>query len=1190
MKRIWNHPEPLDDSVVSWGSSSQLNDTPQFREWLEREFPQGAAEMKDEEESGVSRRNFLRLMGASTALAGFGMAACRKPTSYLIPFTDNVEWVVPGKPLYYASTMLKNGWSWPVLISTVDGRPTHLSGNSLHPEAGSALDHFGIAEVLQMYDPDRSAHYLAKEKQSSKQEFDAWFADFLGRIGDGSGVAFLLGESSTPTETRLLKKIQERFAAAQFFRYEAVASQGEKVAKEKVFGSGTKVIPRLSEVRRILSLDCDFLEMESPYPLAARDFARIHKPENKDGSRRSAEEMARLYVVENAFSLTGGQADHRLRLSYAGILRFALALAHKLIELVDDSAMLEGAVGQIQEKNAALFAHKIEDFQQEWLHECAVDLLAAKGEAIVLAGSRHGTALHLLVEAINQVLQAPRDVLAAEEGVKAGQIAELYSAIDSGKVKTLVSLTIADPVYDAPRAAKSFQATLEEKSIELIHFGLQVNATARQAAWHIPAAHWLEGWNDGLSPLRAYSIAQPTMEPLTGGEDIVSFLLRFLPDEVTTDLAEDDDPARHAVYQTFAQFSGISEERNATEDSPLLSAWEDCLRNGFFAAKEQENATSRPVTGGELAEAWREDVRELPRLEKEGSGLEVVFAADHSMLDGRYANNGWMQEAPDPITKLTWDNAILMSPITAIELSRQPGLKDLAKDLGVDRALIAVSGEDGEHYEAVEDNVRANIKRSPDLNPPVIALTINGVRQVMPVLLAYGHADYSVTIHLGYGRKKAGRVADGYDEQGVGFDVNPWRVVNTPYVSTIQAVEATEKGELDKYEFALTSEHHTMYGRGLVVESPLETKDKDHGRGYLEHGYTTKAWIDAHAPDSPSIYRAEDWKGQPLINDELHQWGMVIDLTSCTGCNACLTACQSENNIPIVGKDQVRIGRDMHWIRMDRYFSNRTKARETHSEHGEHNSEVKNPDPGNPEMLVQPVACQQCEYAPCETVCPVNATVHSEDGLNLMAYNRCIGTRYCANNCPYKARRFNFFDYNKRPIDQLYRGPFATKEGLAETTLKLQKNPNVTVRMRGVMEKCTYCIQRIQEAKIDAKGTLQRQANENGGNSTLVTVSNEELRIPSNTLRVACQDACPSESVVFGNLLDKNDEIYQYKKLEQVGQTRQVVASHPRDYEVLDYIGARPRTSYLARVRNLNLNIRESLFRGDASVSLSRNY
>jgi molybdopterin-containing oxidoreductase family iron-sulfur binding subunit len=522
----------------------------------------------------------------------------------------------------------------------------------------------------------------------------------------------------------------------------------------------------------------------------------------------------------------------------------------------------------------------------------------------------------------------------------------------------------------------------------------------------------------------------------------------------------------------------------------------------------------------------------------------VIFATDASVYDGRWIDNGWLQEAPDPVSKLTWDNAALIAPKTA-------------KELGI--------------YDEIIQLETAFASRSPDdegsaRKSPVISLEVNGKTLEIPVLVSFGQAENTIIIPLGYGQgfnaddelERDTKNAKNVGLVGVnrGFDAYPLRTQATSYFAT-GAMASLIKGK--RYSVALTQEHNAMYGRALARE--ISTAPIDHkGDFKAQLAKVKKQGNDSHAPENISLYKQEDRKGDTLLSDKLHQWGMTIDLSSCMGCNACLVACQSENNIPIVGKTQVAKGREMHWIRMDRYFA-------VHKDNTF--------DADNPAMVPQPVACVQCESAPCETVCPVNATVHTEDGLNAMAYNRCIGTRYCANNCPYKARRFNYFDYNKRnPLikNNLNKGPAGVRQD--KEAPHLQKNPNVTVRMRGVMEKCTYCVQRIQEAVIRQKRGQKQEVLASGKTSPEVTVTTETLRIPVDSVKTACQDACPAQAIAFGNLLDKDSsEMGRAKVLE-------------RNYDLLNYIGTRPRTSYLARVKNPNPDMPDAKFVGQSTIHM----
>ncbi|MEM7386390.1 MAG: 4Fe-4S dicluster domain-containing protein [Verrucomicrobiota bacterium] len=672
----------------------------------------------------------------------------------------------------------------------------------------------------------------------------------------------------------------------------------------------------------------------------------------------------------------------------------------------------------------------------------------------------------------------------------------------AGDVSVLISTTEANPVYDAP-VDLEFGKLLE--SVTSVHLGVNVDATAVASNWHIPGTHYLESWGDVRSADGTYSIVQPMILPLYGGWselDLFSTLLDMgsaeLPEGEGAP-SEADSPSYQAVLETFKGIGGDE------------AAWNLALRDGFLA----ESAFPKLEISGSLG------TLELAKLPAPTAGsLEVRFVLDSKIYDGRYVNNGWQQEIPDPVSKITWDNAAVVSVKTFKEL----GLK-----------------KDGQR----------------------IKVAVNNREAYFPVLQIPGHADHCITIAVGYGQEQCGRVG-----RGTGFNAYGIRTAATSYIASGATVEVLGKNlEFDaadgvanaapdedgivrirKYEeLALTQEHSSMEGRAIVRDGNLTEFEKD-------PDFAKTRGMDSHVPENLSLYKPEMRDGTEFNDlDKNHQWAMTIDLNTCYGCSACQLACQAENNIPIVGKEQVLIGREMAWIRMDRYF-----ADTSHGHHGDEVSEtgsddaydlgevrgVEVLDEDKIEMLSQPVSCQQCESAPCETVCPVNATVHSDDGLNAMAYNRCIGTRYCANNCPYKARRFNFFDYNKRPLDELYWGPLSSRSGVPDS-MQLQKNPNVTVRMRGVMEKCTYCVQRIQDAKIAAKSKARNSS---------------DVKVPVNGVKAACQQSCPTNSISFGNLRSAGDTVNAYK-------------ASPRNYDLLKYIGTRPRTSYLARVRNPNKNM-----------------
>jgi MoCo/4Fe-4S cofactor protein with predicted Tat translocation signal len=1105
-KRVWHHPEiPAGETTVAWRSAGQLEDTAEFRQWLDREFPQGASELASTEVDEPSRRSFLKLMGASTALAGFGMVACRRPETYIVPYTKAPEWVIPGKATFYASAMPRAQGATPLVVTTHEGRPTKLAPNHLHPDAEGA-DAFASASVLDLYSPSRSRQILKAGKTAARADLEAVI---VGLAKDKSAkIGFLYGADDSPTRVQLTKDLAGKFSAAKFYQYEALTGE----AAQEVLGDGVRLVADFAKADRIVSLDCDFAGTDSQGPTGA--FFNRRKPEGKDySSKPDATVMNRLYSVEAAFTLTGGMADHRLRVSPSQVGVVAAQIARGLgLKTVAAPALAEAK-------------------HSEWVAELVEDLKSAAGKSMVLAGSRQSLAVHQLAFAINQALgnigegKPLKAVQTATKGL--GTLTSLQKDIEAGVVDTLVVLTPSNPVYDAP-ADLNFAASFGKLKMS-IHLGSRTDATAHAATWHLPAAHYLESWTDARSNHGVYTVVQPMILPLY--PDCVSeleLLLALLSAEGKLLNGEGEkgaaSPAYTAVRATFAKLGGEGD-----------TAWKTLLRDGFLAGSAYPVVT--PKSQGEMALA-------VTTTAPTADSLEVIFATDSSVFDGRWLDNGWLQEAPDPVSKLTWDNVALVAPKTA-------------KALGIYKQIVGLETDFASRSPDDEGEKRKS---------PMILLDVNGKSLEIAVLVSFGQAENTIVIPLGYGQgfdehdelKRGPQNASHVGLVGMnrGFNAYPLRTTTTPYFATGGKVTPTEK----RYSVALTQEHSAMYGRALAREiSTLEDEEKGSFVAQLEN--VAKQGNDAHAPPNVSLYKSEDRNGKPLLSDTLHQWGMSIDLSSCMGCNACLVACQAENNIPIVGKEQVARGREMHWIRMDRYFA--TQKDNTFDE-------------DNPELVPQPVACVQCEAAPCETVCPVNATIHTEDGLNAMAYNRCIGTRYCANNCPYKARRFNYFDYNKRnPLisHNLYKGPFGVKQ-VGEAP-HLQKNPNVTVRMRGVMEKCTYCVQRLKDAVIRQKGAQKQEALVAGKPSTEMQVTTSTLRIPVDSVRVACQDACVAGAITFGNLLDgEKSAMYRSKHIE-------------RNYDLLNYIGTWPRTSYLARVKNPNPKMPDAKFIGKATIHMA---
>jgi MoCo/4Fe-4S cofactor protein with predicted Tat translocation signal len=1065
MKRVFEHP-PEQPNVTGrkyWRSVGELHDTPEFRGWLEREFPAGAAELEGD---NLSRRNFLQLMGASLALAGFGLSGCRRPESHLIPYSKSVEWLVPGRLVYYATSMPRRRGGMPLIAATADGRPVKLEGNSLHPLSNGATDAHGQSAILDLYDPDRSRFVVRGGKKSTSADFEEALKGIREKLlaSGGDGAAILVEEVHSPTRDRLRAELAKQFPKLLWCVYDPLRHYNEIEAARAAFGDGVRLTPRFDRADVILSLDSDFLNEDEGGIEAVRDFS------NRRRVSSAKDSMNRLYVVENRYTITGGMADHRLRCRASEIGAVTAALARKI------SAAIGGAEAGALNDLLSAFPVDAGRFgaQDAWLSGVANDLLASRGKSLVVVGPRQPAAVHLIVQAVNGALGnigASLVAAAAPErgGAEPTSISGLAEAIDAKKVHTLFILG-GNPGFNA---LSNLRWPELQKSVPLVvRLGYYEDETSELSYWHVPMSHFLEQWGDVRAADGTYGIIQPMILPLFGGYSELQLLSLLLGRE------KHDRPDE--VRATFKEIN----KNGGNEDQ----VWNAFLRDGFLPNSASAEVPSAGFNVGGAKAYLAQNLKLQFPAAPAADQIEVVLVSDYKVDDGRYANNGWMQEMPDPITKLTWDNAALVSPATARRLNVKTG----------DMLLIEGNGK----------SIKA------------------------PALVAPGHANNSVSIALGYGRRRTGRVG-----RNTGFDAYPLRTDKTTYFIENAKVSLSGDGH---YLLATTQEHQSMEGRNLVRELPLAMY-KEKAEETAKTGgpsFVSQFGMDSHIPPNVSLYR-----NPPL--DAQHQWGMAIDLNTCTGCNACVVACQAENNIPIVGKDQVSKGRVMHWIRIDRYYS---------TVEGKMDADGRAVDPTqeeDPQILTQPVTCHHCENAPCETVCPVNATVHTEEGLNAMAYNRCIGTRYCSNNCPYKVRRFNFFNYNERPIQpietgvwkgksRLYKGPFQ-ENGMPEI-LKLSKNPNVTVRIRGVMEKCTFCVQRIEEAKIDQLQVARDSAN---------------TMVPRDSFTTACAQACASGSIVFGNIADPESKVSKVK-------------AQDRDYKMLEYLNVRPRLSYQARLRNPN--------------------
>ncbi|MBY0229367.1 MAG: TAT-variant-translocated molybdopterin oxidoreductase [Gemmataceae bacterium] len=1016
-------------------------DDPAFREMVEREFPASAAELADP----VSRRRFLALMGASVALAG--AAGCRAPTGQILPYIRQPEGMVLGKPLFYATTMTLAGWGVGLLAESHEGRPTKLEGNTLHPASKGATSPRHQAAILGLYDPERSQGAQFRAKPRSYEEA---LAALRSRLGER--FALLTETVGSPTLAAQIAGLAK--AGVRHFVHEPV--HRDNVAKGAELGlvRPAHLLHRAEKADVILSLGADFLA-EGPSHLAdARAFA---------SRRRPGPEMNRLYVVECDLTVTGASADHRLPLKPSAIEGFARALAAKL--------GVPGAAGE-------------DAGNKKWIDALAGDLKGRpRGRTLVIAGDGQPAAVHALAHAINSHLGNFRSTVVGIEPplprVKGETLAQLAAAIRAEEIDTLLVIG-SNPAYSAP-ADVPLASALEEalrtpgrdrkskKDWLAVHLGTHFDETARLCHWHLPQTHFLEEWSDAVAFDGTASIVQPLIAPLYDGKsahEVVAALTR----------AGDSWDTRAAMEIVRSTWRG--KQPTGTE---FDSWWAKGLHDGVLEGIAAKDAPL--VVRPDLF-----DQPEMRPVAPAARGYELHFAPEPGVFDGRFAGNGWLQEWPRPITRLTWDNALLVSPATA-------------KELGV-RARIG-ENRGGEHGHAEADLVQIE----------------HGGRSLRAAVWAVpGHADGAATLHLGYGRTRAGKAAT-----GAGFDAYKLRLSTASWF--LPGVSITKTA--GKHTLACTQGHASMEGRDLVRFGTLEEWKKD------------KGFATAHDPDV-GFEKDEQGRKTPLTlykkehRYDGYKWGMAIDLSTCIGCGSCVVACQSENNSPIVGKEEVTRGREMHWLRIDRYF------------------ESKKGEPVPSGAAFQPVLCQHCEQAPCELVCPVEATVHGDEGTNDMVYNRCVGTRYCSNNCPYKVRRFNFFQY----------GDFTTPQA------KLMHNPDVTVRSRGVMEKCTFCIQRISYARIEAAKEAmdeldlplgkRKRRDANGEDGGPRRVDGKEVPLlRDGEVATACQSACPSDAIVFGDL---NDKASRVRKLHE----------DARRYDLLGELGTRPRVAYLAGVRNPN--------------------
>jgi molybdopterin-containing oxidoreductase family iron-sulfur binding subunit len=999
-----------------WRSLAELEGSPEFKELVAQEFPGLDADTDIGEMDGVTRRRFLQLMGGSMALAG--AASCRWEAEEILPLASRPANRIPGKALHYASALQRGGHGVGVTLTSYDGRPIKVEGNPECPISGGATDLFAQAEILSFYDPDRSRTVLQGGAPSDFETFDKFWVDHVTalRAAKGAGLAFLAEASSSPTEGFLRTYMLKGLKQAKWVEYEPVSRDNEVEGAQLAFGDAFRAQYNLAAAKVVVSFDGDLFSNHPAQLKHNRDWALARAPKH--------ESMGRMYAAESRFTIDGGMADHRVPMRSGDVPVF-LALVEAYLAEDHSLALADGTLRKDLPK-----AHAATDGKAQSVAKAiAKDLASHSGRSILVAGPNQPADVHARIHHLNALLgNVGRTVTYTEE--PAGKrptheqgLRDLVAAIDAGEVKTLV-IVEGNVAYDAPVDIDIAAALAKVE--HTVRLGQYANETSALCGWHLPRAHAFESWGDALAWDGTYLVSQPTIAPLWGARSLITLLAPL----ATTKAASD-----------MTWVSNVAGQLGKAKDK----AWRKAVHDGVVPKKQLAAKTPVLEAPGTFRPAGV------------GDQIEITFAPDTKVWDGRYANSAWLQELPDFMTKLTWDNVALVAPATA-------------EKLGIEIPVGSTANE-----------------------VSLMEVTVDGKSATLPVYIMPGQAQDSIALALGYGRTRAG-VIGGWDGEGDAVDPVGVDVYSLRKAGVHNAVGQAKK-VAGSYPLAMTQDHHLVDPIGmdgvaerlpmLVREENVEEFDPN-AHDHFRHA--------VHHPELESLWTEKSYGG--------HAWGLSIDLSACNGCNACVVACQAENNIPTVGKTQVIHGREMHWMRIDRYFAG---------------------DADSPELATQPINCQQCEMAPCEQVCPVAATTHSDDGLNDMVYNRCVGTRYCANNCPYKVRRFNYLNYRKDLHDP------------DNEVAKLGLNPEVTVRSRGVMEKCTYCVQRINEEKIEAKNAGQP--------------------IADGSIRTACQQVCPPQAIIFG---DKGDPSTRVSQLHQ----------DPRAYELLAELNTKPRNNFLAKIRN----------------------
>ncbi len=1066
-----------------WRSIDELAETPEFEEFVKREYPLHSEDWNN----SFNRRTFVKLMGGTLALAGLSGCVIQPPEK-IVPRVRDQEDLLPGKPLFFATAMTLGGVATGLLAESYEGRPIKLEGNPEHPGSLGATDVLAQASLMDMYDPDRSQQITYRGSQRTWQNFMTALRSAIeeNRVDGGAGVRFLSETVTSPTLQAQMKQIATELPNSRWYQYEPVNSDNAMAGARLAFGQAVNTVYKYDLADRILTLDKDiFSDFNVRY---IKDFAK------KKNFNEQHKEINRLYAVESTMTLTGAKADHRLAVKPSQIAEVAKAIAA--------AVGVGGAASTYTDAEGS-----------KWIAAMARDLQAHRGKSIVVAGEHQPPVVHALAHAINGALgNVGQTVLYTDplapftEKTQVEQLRELVADIDAGRVKVLIFLG-GNPVYNTPADLKINRERLEKVPLR-VHLGSHVDETGELCQWHIPQKHYLESWGDARGFDGTVTLIQPLIEKLYDSRSISEFVQLFMREEfdkndldivkafwqtqtITPAAAPAATPQPSASPAAAAPAANVNPSAHAGGGPIQPEAQRDTITIAErpaaspTPAASPQRTTAAPATPKTFEDNWRKAVHDgfvpntalptrsmtanaaflsQPAAAPASSGsLEIAILPDPTLYDGRFANNGWLQELPKPLNKVTWENVALVSPATA-------------RKLGVNRA------NDSDEISGAERPASFINSKGTNVFADLATLKFQGadIKKPVPVWITPGQPDDVVTLFMGGGRTRAGRI-------GTGLGYSTFDVMRSDAMN-IGKGELTATGE--KVTIASTQIHFNMEGRDILRVFDIDAFEATPEKWHQEDFYDKSMYKEAY----DTVYSKQ--------YAENNKWGMSIDLNSCIGCNACVVACQAENNIPVVGKEQVERSREMHWLRIDAYY------------HGDNVNEATGPH-------FQPVLCMQCEQAPCEVVCPVTATVHNAEGLNDMVYNRCVGTRYCSNNCPYKVRRFNFLLYQDWDTPQY----------------KLMRNPEVSIRSRGVMEKCTYCTQRISAARIEAQ--------------------KDGRPIADGEIVTACQAACPTDAIIFGDLRDPQSKVSIAKK------------DH-RNYNLLNELNTQPRTTYLAALKNRN--------------------